>query len=260
MTIFFNMHPVLFQIGPVTFRTLGLFIAFAFLAAAFVLICQATKRKLNLDFISDHLISFVVATLFCSRLFFVVENWFKYSGDLLGIIKIQDGGFSFWGGVIGFLGILALWSYLKKSSFWNWFDIIVMSSMLGLSIAYIGLFFSGDGYGKPTDLSIAVTFDNPEVRYTDPVHPTQLYGAVLYFAIYVILLIIAGKKRNAGVLALVGMILFTFSCFVLNFFLGDRITIFAEFTVSQIVACLAFITAIVLLIIRSQIKYQNIIK
>ena len=251
------MYPILFQIGPVTFKTLGLFLAFAFLASAFVLINHSVKRKLNLDFISDHLVSFLLVTFLASRLFFVAGNWYKYTNDLMGILKIQDGGFSFWGGFFGFTAILFFWSYRKKASFWKWFDIITLAGMFGLAISYVGFFFSGDFYGKPTELPWGVTFDNPEVRFTDPVHPTQFYGAIFALIIFFTLLFLARKKRKEGFISLMGITLFTILSFVIDFFLGDRLTIFSEFTVFQLISGVVFVVALITMIIRSQTKFKT---
>lgn len=254
------MFPILFQIGPITFKTLGIFLAFAFLTSAFLMINQAIKRKMNLDFISDHLISFLLVTLFSARLFFIMENWYKYTNDFFGIFKLQDGGFSFWGGFLGFVAILCFWAYRKKTSFWKWLDLIVFVAMPGMMLAYVGFFFSGDLYGIPTSLPWAVTFDNPEVRFTDPVHPTQFYGAFFVLIIFLILLLLNGKRRKDGIIALNGIMLFAISNFALNFFLGDRLTIFWEFTISQIIGMLVFVGALIFLIMFSQLKYKNNIK
>lgn len=251
------MYPILFQIGPITFKTLGVFLAFAFLASSFIIINYAIKRKMNLDFISDHLLSFLFVTLISSRLFFVIENWYKYTSDLFGIIKLQDGGFSFWGGFLGFTSILLFWTHRKKAPFWKWFDIIILASMLGMAISYIGFFFSGGYYGKPTDLFFGVTFDNPEVRFTDPVHPTQFYGAIFALIIFFILLFLAKRKRKEGVIALTGIMLFTILTILSNFFLGDRLAIISEFTVTQIMSAVIFLITLVIFIMRSQTKLKT---
>lgn len=251
------MYPILFQIGPITFKTLGLFLALGFLASAFVLINQAIKRKLNLDFLSDHLLSFLLVTLLFSRIFSVIENWYKYANDLLGIVMIQDGGFSFWGGLFGFTLVLLFWSYRKKNSFWKWADVVVLAGMFGMAISYVGLFFAGDFYGKQTDLPWGVTFDNPEVRFTDPVHPTQIYGAIFALIVFCVLLFLTKKRRKEGVIALIGILLFTFLNFAIDFFLGDRLAIISEFTVSQIISGGIFTVALIVLIIRSQTKLNT---
>jgi len=248
------MYPILFQIGPITFKTLGLFLAFAFLAAAFVMINHAIKRKMNLDFLSDHLFSFTLSTLISARFCFVIGNWYKYEGNLWGIIKVQDGGFSFWGGTLGLTTILFFWTHTKKASFWKWFDLTVLSAMLGIAIAYIGFFFGGQFYGKPTDFPWGVTFDNPEVRFTDPLHPTQFYGAIFTLIIFFILLVLAKKKRKEGIIALTGILLYAILSIILNFLLGDRLTIFSEFTITQIISAVISVIALIFLIIRSQTK------
>lgn len=252
------MYPILFQIGPVTFKTLGIFLAFAFLASSFVLISNAIKRKMNLDFISDHLISFLLVTLLSSRFFFIVEHWYKYTNDLLAVFKVQDGGFSFWGGLIGFIGILFFWSLRKKSSFWKWFDLIVLAAMLAFALIQIGFFFSGDNYGNPTSLPWGVIYDNPEVRFTDPVHPTQIYAFILYFLNFLFLFFFSKKKRNEGIIGLTGILFFTLIAFALDFFLGDRITLFYHISIFQIFSFIAFGVSLVFLMIHSQAKYKNI--
>lgn len=244
------MYPILFQIGPITFKTLGVFIVLGFFAAAYTMINRSIKQKLNLDFISDHLVSFILTPLVSARLFYVIENWYKYSNDLWGMLKIHDGNFSFWGGMFGFIGILFYWSFQKKALFWKWFDLSFLAGMLGLSIAYIGLFFSGDIYGKPTDLPWGVVFDNPDVRFTDPIHPTQLYFALTYFIIFITFSLYSKKKRKDGIVSLNGLILFAIANIMLDFLLGDRIALFAEITFSQIISFLVLMIAIVFLILK----------
>lgn len=253
------MYPILFQIGPITLKSLGLFIVFGFFIGIFVLVKKSVRNKMNLDFISDHLIPFILAPLIVSRLIYVFENWYKFSTDFWSIFMLHDGNFSLWGGILGFVVILFYWTNKQKNSFWKWFDLSFLSAIISFSIIFLGLFFSGDVYGKPTDLPWGVTFDNPDVRFTDPIHPLQIYFSIAYFLIFIVLFNFSQKRRKDGSLALIGMVLFAGVNFLFDFLSGDRLTLIGEITINQIISLIVCLGGIFLLILRShKIQKNNI--
>jgi phosphatidylglycerol:prolipoprotein diacylglycerol transferase len=105
---------------------------------------------------------------------------FEHLGDApASDLLFSRGGMSWFGGFAG--GILAgLWFIHRK----RLPTIAVLSAAtpaltVGHAIGRIGCFLVGDDYGRPTDLPWGVAFPEGLPPTTVPVHPTQLYEAVL---------------------------------------------------------------------------------
>src|SRR5258708_37180371 len=95
------MHPILFQLGPLTLRTYGALIALAFLAALRVAKWGARVRGIPEKFLMDLAIILVFAGLFGVRLFYVLLNASYFAAHLLESLKVWEGGLVFYGGVLG---------------------------------------------------------------------------------------------------------------------------------------------------------------
>lgn len=92
---------------------------------------------------------------------------------------VQHGGLVFYGGLIG--ATLAGWCYLlwKKQPVWRIADILAPSIALGSVFGRIGCLLNGCCYGQPCALPWAVHYPAEHVTAGVPVHPTQIYDALL---------------------------------------------------------------------------------
>lgn len=210
------MVPILFQIGSVTVYTYGVVTALGFLAAVITFTRYALRSKLPLEFISDHFLGLVFYTLVGARAMFVLSNWGLYQDNLMDILAVWRDGFSIWGGIAGFLLAFVVMSSARKEKAGKWMDALIPAGIMGLLFENIASFLDGSRYGSPTELPWGVTFENPEVRFTIPIHPIQLYMVVGILAILLLLpLLKAGKRGDGfvGVTALAGIV-------ILSFFIG----------------------------------------
>ena len=69
---------------------------------------------------------------------------------------------------------------------WNGYEVLDFASMstaLGLALSWVGNFLAGTGFGNPTTLPIGMNF--PGVF--DKRQPTQIYGMILFFLLFVFL-------------------------------------------------------------------------
>lgn len=242
------MFPILFQLGPVLIQTADAVFAITLIFSAFFLTGEVRKRKLNIDFLTDHLPSIIIASLIGSRLWAVIESWSSFWATPITIIEIWDGNLSFYGGMISFLGLLLFWTIKKQENFWKWLDVLTPGAVFAMMFLSVGDFLSGANYGTPTTLPWGVIFDSPEVRYAIPVHPTQFYTALLLLLILLILMKFSKKKHFDGVSAALGAVLYFFSDGILEFFRGSAITMAFDLRLPMILSFIFGFAALLLLV------------
>lgn len=248
------MHPILFKIGPLTIHTYGVLVATGFLLGIALAVGQARKEGIPSDKILDLGFYVLLAAIIGSRLFFVVINAGYYLKNPIEILKIWEGGLVFYGGIL-FAVPVAIW-YIKKNGLgiWSTGDIFAPSIAIGHAIGRLGCFSAGCCYGRPAEgLPWAITFTNPEslAKIGIPLHPTQLYESLGEFINFLILITLRRHQSFRGQLFWTYLLLYSALRFIVEFFRGDenRGFIFGDISIAQGVSALAFLTAIVGLII-----------
>lgn len=130
------------------------------------------------------------------------------------IFKIWKGGLASHGGAIGiFVAFAFFWNFSKKTlSFLTWqrlADIIAMVSAFAAGCIRIGNLFNQEILGTPTTLPWGFVFGHPiDPHAIMPCHPVQIYEAVVYFTIFILLITIEKKyKGSTPPLLLLGLLL-----------------------------------------------------
>jgi phosphatidylglycerol:prolipoprotein diacylglycerol transferase len=170
-----SIFPVLFRIGGFEVTSFGPLVAIAALTGLWLF--RRELRRSNLpDDALDAAVVGLLGGLAGAKLLWVVEHLGDApASDLI----LSRAGMSWFGGFAG--GILAgLWFIGRK----RLPTIAVLSAAtpalaIGHAIGRIGCLLVGDDYGRPTDLPWGVAFPDGLPPTTVPVHPTQLYEAVL---------------------------------------------------------------------------------
>lgn len=126
-------------------------------------------------------------------------EWSYYSQHPADILKIWEGGLASHGGTIGvIIGVLCFSFFTsKRSPLWTFDRLVVPIALVGALIR-IGNLMNSEIYGHPTDLPWGFIF----VRGTDaatrglPCHPTQLYEAIAYLALFALLMWMYWKRNE----------------------------------------------------------------
>lgn len=178
------MFPVLLSFRPVTIYTIGLFLVIAFLTSGYIFWRKGREEHYQEEELFDAFLLTGIWGLLWSRIGFVVLHFNNFGLAPLKWIDIFNNP-----GTYPFLGVVMggwfLYNQAKKKK-WDEFEILDFASLalaISLVIVSIGSFFDGSGIGNPTSMPWGVTF--PAVF--DKRHPTQLYGAAFYLALYVYL-------------------------------------------------------------------------
>ena len=210
------MHPILFQIGPITVRYYGLMYVIAIALGFFLVRCEVRRKKLplSMDHLLDLLLWTIPAAIVGARLYYVVFHWADvYSArPLLDVVKIWEGGLAIHGGVLAGILTVYLFARAKKVSFWALTDALAPSLILGQAIGRIGNLTNGDAFGLPTTLPWGLHFPaNSPAGMAFPgmaTHPSMIYEMILNLAIFAFLWGIRKKGFRAGFLTSMYFILY----------------------------------------------------
>ena len=118
------------------------------------------------------------------------------------------------------LGIVA--RRLRQSAL-RWLDVVGLTVATLLIFHHIGTFLAGTAYGTATTLPFGVTFTHPEaaVFTTLPIHPVQLYSALLWLIVFVVGGWTYRQEQSAGTAAGTIALFGAMGMFLLGFLRGD---------------------------------------
>src|SRR3989338_9238121 len=93
------MYPVLFQIGPFTIHSLGLFWALGALCAGWMVQLELKRYRFNPDLASSMVATAAIGGLIGARLLLILEEWSSFIRSPWYFI-FSGAGFSWYGGLI----------------------------------------------------------------------------------------------------------------------------------------------------------------
>lgn len=175
------MFPILFSIGPLTIKTMSVFLVLAFLATSFIFWRRGREEHYREDQLFDGYFLAVLVGMVAARIGYIVLNLQVFGWSILQWFDIiGHPGFSGYIGLI--ISSIYLYRYAQRNK-WDTFEILdfwATGTSLGAVFVFIGKFFEGTSIGNPTNLPIGITFPNLfEAR-----HPVQLYYALFFVFLF----------------------------------------------------------------------------
>ena len=155
----------------------------------------------------------IVFSIIGARIYYVVFDWDAYKDNLLQIFNLRAGGLAIYGGVIGAVLTLIVFTKIKKLSFFSMADTGVLGLILGQIIGRWGNFFNCEAFGGYTDNLFAMRIKMSKVNLSMisqelldhkiveqgveyiQVHPTFLYESL--WNLGVLLFMLWYRKRKA---------------------------------------------------------------
>ncbi len=163
------------HLGPLTIQTFGICFAVGFLVAAGVIGRRFRELGKPAEWTWELTFSVMVGGLVGARLDYMIQNWSKVKGDLLGSL-FSGSGIVWYGGVVGGALGAVLWAHRRRWLGWQLPDLACIPLALGYAIGRCGCQLSGDGdYGKPWNGPWAMSYPNGTVPTDRTVHPTPIY-------------------------------------------------------------------------------------
>ncbi|WP_225886918.1 prolipoprotein diacylglyceryl transferase [Nodosilinea nodulosa] len=174
--------PVIFELGPITFRWYGLLIATALLLGIALAQRLAQRRGIDSERIDELAIWLVLGALPGARLYYVLFEWQRYADRPLDALAIWQGGIAIHGAILGGAIATLLFARRHRLSFWQLADVVAPPLVLGQAIGRWGNFFNSEAFGRPTALPwrlyIPPAQRPPGLGDVAYYHPTFLYESL----------------------------------------------------------------------------------
>lgn len=242
------MYPQI-EIFSITIYTFGLALSVSFILFFFMLYKLSEKFGINANFFLGNVLSFFLSTFIFSRFFYIIAEWrdfqFLWSQGILNFLLMSDYNFSLMGGVFGFMLVLLFQLKRFKISSRKYIDAIVLAFLFASIIGFVGAFFGGQIYGRPTDsfMGIASTNDMSNTPYTSPMFPLALLYSFVSFTLFFCLYLVRKFTKIEGLVGYLGILLFSIILFSAEFYSGgtDIFRAYVFFNLNQIGAALLFL-------------------
>src|ERR1043166_9820719 len=188
--------------------------ALAFLAGLWTASRRSARDGISGEKVLDLGPWLILGAILGARTLYVITFWREeFSGQSpLEVLMVWRGGLVYYGGLIGASLSFILFTRLKKLPLWKGADILTPSIALGYVFGRIGCLMNGCCFGRPCDLPWAIRFPNQSFAWKHqyslglvgasdrslPVHPTQIYEALLNLGLYGALAWLHRRKKFDG--------------------------------------------------------------
>lgn len=192
----------------------GVIIGIGMIAGILVALWEAKRTKQNTDNYVDLAIYGILSAIVGCRIYFVAFEWDYYKDHLLEIFNLRKGGLAIYGGIIGAVICVLIYSKVKKLSWMKLCDTACLGLVVGQIIGRWANFVNMEAFGGYTDNIFAMQVNVEEAYYTTPellqqlvtvdgvsymqVHPTFLYESLWNVGVLILLLLYRKHKKFEG--------------------------------------------------------------
>ena len=231
-------------------------VALAFLFGLWTATLRAKHEKIPADKIADIVLWLMIGAIAGARIVYVMTYWKEEfaSEPFTELFMIQHGGLVYYGGLIGAIIAGAICIRWKKLPLWKTADVLAPSIALGSVFGRTGCMLNGCCYGRPTNVPWAITFTNPQAHNLSgtplfvPLHPTEIYDAVLNLGLYIFLAWLFRRKKFNGQIFATYLLCYAITRSIVEYFRGDYSTLHYHFglTPAQWISVPIFIAGLLL--------------
>ena len=194
--------PKSFAIGPLTIHFYGLIIATGLMLAAYYCMKRSKQFGMNEDLVLDGVLWVTPFAFVCARAYYCFFSWEMYADNPIKVFYIWEGGIAIYGGVIGAVIGMYIFSRWKKLDFFAVLDLVLLGFLIGQSMGRWGNFFNREAFGGETDAFLRMGLFNEMTGTWEYHHPTFLYESVWNALGFVILHFLSKRRRYDGQIAL----------------------------------------------------------
>jgi len=231
--------PQNYHFSNVAIYSYGFMLMVAFIVATIFLINRGKRDdwRVSSDTVLDLMTFIIIGSIVGARLLYVALEWntqygpdapnapsYASSADalkaaLLNVAKINEGGLSFHGGILGALFAGYIYTAARRLHFWRMVDFVTPAIPLGGIFGRIGCFLNGCCFGVPVETIPGVkmaTLGDDVAR-----HPAQLYEAFGHLLLYIYLASTEKSAKFPGHLFLRFIVGYSWVRFVIEWFRFD---------------------------------------
>lgn len=240
---------IIFPWGPFTISVLSLSFSAAIIVSLMTVIIAGRRESLPFQLIIDFILISLVCGVVGGRLAHILAvNRNYYFQHPEQIIRLQDGGVSFWGGFILALVVAMVWAGRRNYILKPFLDAAAPALALGLSIGRIGYPWQGKIMSYPYPWGI--------VRDGQLAHPEGAYAIVLLMLLYFHLTRRRRQVHYQGELMLLFIAGYGLINLVVDCFRNLPVVAWGQVTAGQLVS-LAMIILVIIYIIGGSKVYSS---
>ena len=213
--IYPEFDPIIIQLGPAALRWYGLMYLIGFVAAWWLARRRASAGGVIKPEQVDDLIFYgALGVILGGRLGYIFfYNFDQWLADPFVLLRVWEGGMAFHGGLLGVIVAMALIAKRLQLRFFQVADFVAPLVPLGLLAGRVGNFINGELWGGITDAAWGMQVKCAEhlnlcvnklglpadTELSPPLHPSQLYEAVLEgVLLFLLLWWFSSKPRAVG--------------------------------------------------------------
>jgi len=204
--IHWNPDPEIFNIGGFSLRYYGFLFMSGLILCIYFLRQMFKKENIPSEHVETLFTYGMIGIFIGARLghclFYEPSYYLSNPLEMLFPISfLPDGGIEFTGyrglashgGVLGMIGALYFYSRKTNHPMINAIDLVAVVAGLSLAMIRLGNFMNSEIVGMPTTQSWGVIFERVDMI---PRHPAQLYEAISYLIIFVVMMMLYNQKRD----------------------------------------------------------------
>jgi phosphatidylglycerol---prolipoprotein diacylglyceryl transferase len=201
-----NIDPIMLTLGPIKLGWYGMLFGIGIVLGLQLMRWIYRREGRNPDELEVLLWFVLIGTVVGMRLgHCLFYDPVHFLSNPLEILKIWQGGYASHGAAVGL--IISLYIYCRgtqRPTFIWLADRLAIAAVIAGAFIRIGNFFNAEILGKPTDSMLGVVFQRVDAL---PRHAVQLYEAVAYLVIFIIMLQIYRRKQPLANGTLTGLYL-----------------------------------------------------
>lgn len=248
------MYPVLGRFGPLTLYSYGVALAVAFLAAYAWVRRECRRRGIEVTIAADLVLAAALGGLVGARLAYVIAHIGEFSRNPLDILRFNQGGLVFYGGVAGGVVAVAVIVRLRGLSVAGVADMAAPALALGAAIGRVGCLGNGCCYGRLAVGSLSLVFPEP---VGGPRYATQIIDGTYNLVLFVLLAIVSQRlKTKPGLLFWMYAVLYAVLRFFVEF-LRENTLLVGGLSGAQLISLGLFAAAVFVLLTRYRSPFET---
>ncbi|MBN2542187.1 prolipoprotein diacylglyceryl transferase [bacterium] len=234
--ISWDINPVAFRLFGLSIRYYSLLFLTGFIVCFFILNFLFKKEEIRQEKLEKLVVLGIVGILIGSRLghclFYEPVYYLSHPLEMFLPIQTQQGGgyrfvgyrgLASHGGALGLFIALLVYCKITQENILKTLDIIAIVGPIEAGFVRLGNLMNSEIIGKQTSVPWAFIFERVD---NIPRHPSQLYEALAYFSVFVILIITYKKYRykvHSGFYFGLSIFLIFLSRFIIEFFKDNQV-------------------------------------
>lgn len=186
-TILWNVSPIAFEVGPLAIRWYGMLFALGIVGSYYTLQYVFNTEKLPQELLDKFAVWAVLATIIGARLghvlFYEPGYYLSHPSEIL---MVWHGGLASHGATIGLILVVLFFCRKYKIPYLWLFDRMAVIVPIAAASIRLGNLMNSEMIGTPSSAPWAFVFTSEDYI---PRHPSQLYEALVYLALFVFMVI-----------------------------------------------------------------------